>query len=88
MGAIYKFVPARTPSWRDVAAPAIGAGLAIALLSQLFAYIAPRVVGLADIVGPLATVFIALAWLSFTFQALLLGAAWLRVADRRRRGLD
>lgn len=88
VGAIYRFVPARTPAWRDVAAPAAGAGIVIALLSQLFAFIAPRVVGMADILGPLATVFIALAWLSFTFQALLLGAAWVRVADRRRRGLD
>lgn len=88
VGAIYRLVPARTPTWRDLAVPAVGAGLVIALLSQLFAFIAPRVVGIADILGPLATVFIALAWLSLTFQALLLGAAWVRVADRRRRGLD
>ena len=33
--------------------------------------------------GSLATAFIALAWLSFTFQALLYGAAWVRVRDDR-----
>lgn len=85
VGAIYRFVPGRTPAWGAIAGPAVGAGVAIALLSQLFAFLAPRVVGLASVVGPLATVFIALAWLSFTFQVLLLGAAWVRVEDLRRR---
>ena len=33
--------------------------------------------------GSLAAAFIALAWLSFTFQALLYGAAWVRVRDER-----
>lgn len=88
VGAIYRYVPARTPDWKALAWPAVGAGLVIALLSQIFAFLAPRVVGLASVVGPLATVFIALAWLSFTFQALLLGAAWVRVEDLRRRGAD
>lgn len=85
VGLVYRFVPARTPSWRALVVPAAVAGVTIGLLTQLFGFLAPRVVGFASVVGPLATIFIALAWLSFTFQALLLGATWTRVADDRRR---
>ena len=41
----------------------------------------PRLVGVAALAGSLASAFIALAWLSFTFQAILYGAAWVRVRD-------
>jgi uncharacterized BrkB/YihY/UPF0761 family membrane protein len=61
--------------------PAIVAGLGIYLLGQVFLFVAPRIVGVAALAGPLATAFIALAWLSFSFQILLLGAAWVRVRD-------
>ena len=79
--AIYRVVPPRSPSWSAIAVPAVAAGIGIALLSQLFLFVAPRIVGVAAFAGSLATAFIALAWLSFTFQALLLGAAWVRVRD-------
>ena len=79
--AVYRVVPPRTPSWRAAAPPAVGAGLAIVGLAQLFLFAAPRIVGVAALAGPLATAFIALAWLSFSFQALLFGAAWVRVRD-------
>ncbi len=82
---MYRFLPPRTPAWRSLWLPAVAAAVAIALLSQLFVYLAPRLVGVAALVGSLATVFIALAWLSFTFQALLYGAAWVRVRDVRAR---
>lgn len=85
VAGIYRLVPSRTPSWPAVATPAIASGLVIVLLGQIFAFLAPRLVGVASVVGPLATVFITLAWLSFTFQALLLGAAWTCVEDGRRR---
>jgi uncharacterized BrkB/YihY/UPF0761 family membrane protein len=57
------------------------AGVAIFVLAQVFLFAAPRIVGVAALAGPLATAFIALAWLSFSFQALLYGAAWARVRD-------
>ena len=78
---IYVVVPPRSPAWRAALPPAIAAGSGIFVLAQLFLFAAPRVVGVATLAGPLATSFIALAWLSFSFQILLFGAAWVRVRD-------
>lgn len=78
---VYLVVPPRPPAVRAALPPAIAAGLAIFALAQLFLFAAPRIVGVAALAGPLATAFIALAWLSFSFQALLYGAAWVRVRD-------
>ncbi len=78
---IYVVVPPRAPARRAALPPAIVAGSAIFLLAQLFGFLAPRVVGVATLAGPLATSFIALAWLSFSFQMLLYGAAWARIRD-------
>ena len=80
---VYRVVPPRSPSWRSVWLPALMAGIGIVALSQLFLFVAPRLIGAALVAGSLATAFVALAWLSFTFQALLLGAAWVRVRDDR-----
>ncbi len=80
---VYRVVPPRSPSWRAIWLPAVVAGVGIVALSQLFLFVAPRLIGAALVAGSLATAFIALAWLSFTFQALLLGAAWVRVRDDR-----
>ncbi|HEV8280576.1 MAG TPA: YihY/virulence factor BrkB family protein [Candidatus Limnocylindrales bacterium] len=77
----YRVVPPVAPSWRAAGLPAVVAGTGIVVLSQLFLFVAPRIVSAAAVAGSLATAFIALAWLSFTFQLLLLGAAWVRVRD-------
>jgi membrane protein len=77
--AVYVILPPRSPSWRIALVPAAVAGLAIYILAQVFLFAAPRIVGVAAFAGALATAFIALAWLSFTYQALLLGASWVRV---------
>jgi YihY family inner membrane protein len=84
--AIYVILPPRPPAWRAAVVPAIAAGFGIFALAQLFLFAAPRIVGVAVLAGPLATAFIALAWLSFSFQALLIGAAWTRVRDDARSG--
>ena len=70
--------------------PAVVVGLIIVGLSQIFTFLVPRLVGVAALAGSLASAFIALAWLSFTFQALLYGAAWVRVRDDadRARGVS
>lgn len=84
--AVYLIVPPRAPSWRTAIVPAAVAGVAIFVLAQIFLFAAPRIVGVAAFAGPLATAFIALAWLSFTFQILLWGAAWVRVRDDATSG--
>lgn len=81
----YRILPPEPPGWRAIRAPAVVVGVIIVALSQLFVFLAPRLVGVAALAGSLATAFIALAWLSFTFQALLYGAAWVRVRDDRGR---
>ena len=86
--AIDVVVPPQAPSVRSAVVPAMVAGLGIYLLSQLFLFAAPRIVGVAALAGPLATAFIALAWLSFSFQILLLGAAWVRVRDDAASGTE
>jgi membrane protein len=85
---LYRVVPPRAPSWRSAIVPGVIVGVVIVLLSQLFVFLAPRLVGVAALAGSLAAAFIALAWLSFTFQALLYGAAWVRVRDDRARAAD
>lgn len=81
----YRLIPPRSPGWTAIRLPAFVVALAMVALTQGFALLAPRLVGVAALVGTLATVFVALAWLSLTFQALLLGAAWVRVRDDRER---
>lgn len=73
---VFRVVPEPTPGWRSIRVPAIVIGIALALLTDLFVYVAPRLIGAATIYGGFVAVFAALAWLGLAFQALLLGAAW------------
>ena len=75
----YRLLPPRPPSWRALLVPAVVVAVVLAILGQVFGFIAPRLVGVAELAGPLASGFVALAWLSLSFQALLLGGAWVRV---------
>ena len=79
----YRVLPPKAPRWRSILPPAILVGIAITLLTQLFTALVPFLVGAAAIAGSLASAFVALAWLSFSFQALLYGASWVRVAELR-----
>ena len=81
VAVIYRTVPPRAPRWSSIMLPAVLVGIAVVILSQVFVFLAPRLVGAAALAGSLATAFVALAWLSFTFQALLYGAAWVHVRD-------
>jgi membrane protein len=80
---VYRIVPASSPPWRAVVIPGIAAGLALTIVARLFVFLAPRLIGAAALLGTLATAFAALAWLALSFQAILLGAAWVR--DRADR---
>jgi YihY family inner membrane protein len=84
-GILYRVMPPSPPGFRSLALPAIAAGLAIWFLTQAFTFLVPRLVGVAALAGSLASAFIALAWLSFVFQALLYGAAWVKVREDERR---
>lgn len=82
VAVVYRFVPPVRPAWRTVLLPAAGAGAGLALVTDLFVYVAPRLIGTAALFGAFAAIFAALAWLSLGFQIVLLGAAWVRVRDR------
>lgn len=75
---VYRIVPQPTPRWRALIPPAIAIGFALTAIARLFAFLAPKLIGAAALLGTLATVFAALAWLALSFQAILIGAAWVR----------
>jgi membrane protein len=77
-GFVYFVVPARAITLHAVWLPALVAGLGLALLTQLFSYVAPRLVGASTLYGTFVAVFAAMVWLSTGFQILLVGAVWVR----------
>jgi len=81
VGLVYRLVPFGAPRWRAIVPPAIVVAVVLTVLTRVFVFIAPRLVGAAATIGALATAFAALAWLSLSFQAILLGAAWVRQRD-------
>ncbi len=84
---LYRTMPPQAVSWAAVRPPAIVVGVVLVGLGQVFSFLAPRLVGSAALVGSLATAFIALAWLSFSFQAVLYGAAWVSVRAKAMSAL-
>lgn len=89
LAAVYRYLPAGAPSWRTILVPSVGVAIVLVLVTRLFVFLAPRLIGAAAFLGTLATVFAALAWLGIVFQAILIGAAWIRArADRLERRID
>ena len=78
---VYRLVPPMTPSLRAAGIPAFAVGAVIVVLSRAFVFLVPRLVGVEALAGSLASAFATLAWLSLDFQALLIGAAWVRVRN-------
>jgi membrane protein len=78
----YRFVPAQHVPWRALTLPAILVGVVLAAFTQVFAFVAPRLVGAVAFYGAFVAVFALLAWLSIGFNLLLLGAAWTQVRGR------
>ena len=81
--AVYLFVPTAPPKLRAALWPAVAAGIAIGILTNLFSLLAPLLIGGMSGFGIVATVFGALVWLNFSYQILLYGAAWARVRRDR-----
>ncbi len=77
IGAVYRLVPTARASWRAILPPAIAVGLALALLTGLFTFIAPRLIGSLRIYGAFVAAFAAMIWLSIVAQTILIGASWL-----------
>jgi YihY family inner membrane protein len=85
---LYRMVPPRRPGWRAIAIPTVAVTIGLLLLARLFVFLAPRLIGAAAVLGTLATVFAALAWLALAFQAVLFGAAWIDAIDRELRRIS
>jgi membrane protein len=78
----YRYVPSRHVPWRALLLPAALVGLVLAVFTQLFTIIAPRLVGAAALYGAFVALFGLLAWLSIGFNVLMFGAAWAEVRSR------
>jgi YihY family inner membrane protein len=76
---LFRIVPTAPPSPRAALPPAIVAGVGLALLTDLFALLAPRLVGGLAAFGVFAALFAALLWLDYGFQLLVDSAAWARL---------
>jgi len=74
---VYRFVPAEHVSWRAAIPPSIVVAILEGALTGVFVVVEPYLAS-PKIFGPFFAVFAGLAWLSWTFQVLLLGAAWVR----------
>ena len=79
IGIVYRIVPNTNVPIRVLRWPAVVAGLALTVLTELLVYIAPLLTGSLSLFGGVAAVFVALAWLHLAFQVVLIGAAWTRV---------
>lgn len=78
----YRFVPSERVPWRALRVPAGAIGLVLAVFTQLYVTIAPRLMGLWAVTGTALAIIALLAWLSIAFNILLLGAAWTEVRSR------
>ena len=79
VGAVYQVVPPIRPPSAAVWLPALLTGIAIVLITQVFAIVAPLLIGTNVLYGTLGTLFAALAWLNLISTVLLVGAAWVRI---------
>lgn len=75
----FRFLPLERPSWRAAVVPAIGAGIAFAVLTEVFTFLAPYLAGTASLYGTIAAIFVLLTWLQFSAQVVLLGVAWVKI---------
>jgi len=79
MLAVFRFVPPERVAHRAYLVPAILVGVVLAAFTQLFAIIGPLLTRMASIYGTFVAFFAVLAWLSISYNVLLVGASWVRV---------
>ena len=78
---VYRFVPGKRVPARAMLRPSILVGIVLAGFAQVFTFIGPRLTHTAAIYGTFVAFFAILAWLSISFNVLLLGASWTRVRE-------
>lgn len=88
VGFVYHWVPTPRPSWRAVVPPAVGAGIAIAVVTYTFGLLQTWLIGAAAIFGTVTAIYSTMVWLGIGFQILLFGAAWVRVRMSALAGRD
>ena len=76
---VLRFVPAERVPTRALLAPGVLVGIALGLFTQLFSLLAPLLTHIAALYGTFVAAFAVLAWLSISFNMLLMGACWTRV---------
>jgi uncharacterized BrkB/YihY/UPF0761 family membrane protein len=76
---VYRFVPAERVPRQAFVRPGVVVGLVLGLFTQVFGLLAPLLTHVAAIYGTFVAAFAILAWMSISFNVLLLGACWTRV---------
>ncbi len=76
---VLRYVPAERVPTRALLVPGLLVGVALGLFTQLFSLLAPLLTHIAAIYGTFVAAFAVLAWLSISFNMLLMGACWTRV---------
>lgn len=79
MLAVFRFVPPQRVSRRAYLVPAVLVGCVLAALTQVFSLLGPPLTQMAALYGTVVAFFAVLAWLSLSYNVLLIGAAWVRV---------
>lgn len=86
VGAIYRFVPPRQPSWRSIRRPAIVVAVLLSAFTSLFVQVQSRLLGSLELLTEFVGVLAAMIWLSIGFQILLIGCSWVRVREEGPEG--
>lgn len=84
----YRLIPSTRPPWAAVIVPGAFVGLAITLLTELFAILAPFLAGTASLYGAIAAIFVLLAWLQLCAQLIIWGMVWVRIRVQGLPELD
>ena len=84
--AVYRFLPARSLTWKSQIPGAAFGALGIEALKRAFTFWAQHSAGIAALPRTLLSVVLLLIWLGFFSQIVLYGVALNVVRDRKRRG--
>ena len=81
---LYRILPYRAPSWREVLPGALLAGLLYEIGKVAFVFYVDNIAGLQAVYGSLSSVIVLMLWLYFSASVLLLGAELIAVNRQRK----